>query len=255
MTMDELVTAAWLRLPSGLRTALPVGLKARLRRLLRLPPPAPARTPRRKRETYASGRYWETRADLLYYQYFRFIIRCIGHDARSMVDVGSGNCPYLEWFDWIPERVSVDIRTPYSSAAVRGVQGDVRALDFPARFDVLSCLQVLEHLEAPEPFARRLLGMARLVLVSVPHRWPKGGTRGHVNDPVDLRRVERWFGRRANYHLVVREPFLMTKGERLFVLFDTEAADRRFGAAIRAARRPVPGAAAAPPLPRRPPPG
>jgi hypothetical protein len=36
---------------------------------------------------------------MLYYQYLQYIIRCIGHDAASVVDVGTGNVPYLEWFD------------------------------------------------------------------------------------------------------------------------------------------------------------
>jgi len=192
-----------------------------------------------RRSPYATGAYWEARSDLLYYDYFRFIVRCIGSDARSMADVGSGNCPYLDWFHWIPERVSIDIRKPYTSEAVRGVQGDILALDFPRRFDVVTCLQVMEHLKAPEPFARRLLELGRLVLVSVPYKWPKGATRGHVNDPVDLQLVERWFGRPANHHLRVREPFMAKKGERLFAIFDTEDPARRFGSKDRENRRPA----------------
>jgi hypothetical protein len=237
MTPKDLLTAAWRRLPPGLRAAVPVWLKARLRP--QRPPPARPAPRRGQGDTYASGAYWAARSELLYYQYFRYIVRCIGHDARSMADVGSGNCPYLEWFDWIPDRVSCDIRSPYRSATVRGVQGNILALDFPERFDLVSCLQVLEHVDEPAPFARRLLGMGRLVLVSVPHRWPRGATRSHVNDPVDLRRVERWFCRRANYHLLVREPFVGAKGERLFVLFDADDPARRFGGAVRAHRRPL----------------
>ena len=91
----------------------------------------------------------------------------------------------------------------------------------------------------PAPFARRLLELGRLVLVSVPHNWPKGATKSHLHDPVDLAKVAGWFGRAPNYHLVVREPFVGRKGERLFALFDPADPARRFSAAIRKARRPL----------------
>lgn len=221
------------RLPPGLRRAIPAGLEDRLRGWIA--PPDPPR-PRRK-GGYASGAYWEARADLLYYQYFRYMVRCIGADAASMADVGSGNCPYLEWFDWIPERVSIDLKLPYRSAAVTGVAGDIRALALP-RYDLISCLQVLEHVPEPAPFARRLLALGRVVLVSVPHRWPYRSASTHVNDPVDLRKLERWFGRRANYSLVVQEPFAGRRGARLFAIFDEDPA-RRFGPETAARRRPA----------------
>lgn len=188
--------------------------------------------------SYADGSYWERRSDLLYYQYFRYILRCIGAEARSLVDIGSGNAPYLEWFDWIPERVSVDLTTPYRSEAVRGVVGDILTLDLP-RADLCTCLQVLEHVEAPEPFARRLLELGALVLVSVPFRWPANANRNHVNDPVDLAKLNGWFGRPANWRMVVREPFAGPKGARLFALYDPADPDRRFGVATRHGRRPA----------------
>jgi hypothetical protein len=175
---------------------------------------------------------------MLYYQYFKYFIRCIGANAGSLVDVGSGNAPYLEWFDWIPRRVSVDLETPYRSDTVQGVAGDIRSLQFDEVFDICTCMQVLEHVPEPEPFARRLLELGRVMLVSVPYKWPKGSNPDHVNDPVDLDALVRWFGRKPNYHLVVREPFVGRKGVRLFAIFDVENPQRTFGTAERKARRP-----------------
>jgi SAM-dependent methyltransferase len=186
---------------------------------------------------YIDGSYWKKRSDMLYYQYFHYIIRCIGVDARSIIDVGSGNSPYLDWFDWIETRVSVDINVPYSSPAVRGVRGDIHELVFPERFDLCTCMQVLEHVAEPAPFARRLLKLGKRVLVSVPYKWPRG-TPGHVNDPVRLKDVIAWFGRDSNYHLVVTEPFTPRVGERLFALFDVEDPGRVYGREIRDRRRP-----------------
>lgn len=189
--------------------------------------------------SYASGGYWQPRSDLIYYQYFRYMVRCVGHEARSMLDVGSGNSPYLEWFDWIPDRVSIDIQTPYSSAAVRGIEGDIFDFKPAAPYDLVSCMQVLEHVREPAPFAQRLLELGRLVLVSVPYKWPAGITKGHVNDPVDLAKVVRWFGRKPNYHIVVTEPFQHRKGARLIALYDPADPERTFGADIRKRRRPA----------------
>ncbi len=185
------------------------------------------------------GDYWAKRSDMLYYQYFRYIIRCVGAEAQSLADVGSHEAPYLEWFDWIPEKVSIDIKDPYRSETVRGVEGDIRDLQFPQRFDICTCLQVLEHVPEPAPFARRLLEIGRLVLVSVPYKWPAGHNPAHVNDPVDRKRLAEWFGRRPNYQIVVQEPFIRKTGARLFALYDPENPDRRFGSAIRKGRRPA----------------
>lgn len=188
---------------------------------------------------YETGAYWRKRSDMLYYQYFSYIVRCIGPKARSMLDVGSGNAPYLEWFDWIPRRVSVDLEVPYRSESVEGVAGDIRSLVFDETFDICACMQVLEHVPEPEPFARRLMELGRVVLISVPHRWPKGANKSHVNDPVDLEKVAGWFGRQPNYHLVVREPFSGKKGARMFALFDVADPERAFGSETRAKRRPL----------------
>lgn len=188
---------------------------------------------------YETGSYWRKRSDMLYYQYFYYIIRCIGPNAKSMIDVGSGNAPYLEWFDWIPRRVSVDLEVPYGSDTVEGIVGDIRSLRLAETFDICTCMQVLEHVPEPASFARRLMETGRLVLISVPYKWPKGANKSHVNDPVDIKNVVDWFGRKPNYHLVVREPFSDRKGARMFALFDVAAPARKFGSGVRAKRRPA----------------
>ncbi|HYN46966.1 MAG TPA: methyltransferase domain-containing protein [Allosphingosinicella sp.] len=188
---------------------------------------------------YKTGSYWRKRTDLLYYQYMRYMIRCIGVNAGSIIDVGSGNAPYLEWFDWIPEKVSVDLDVPYSSDTVKPITGNILDLSFDRKYDVCTCLQVLEHVPDPAPFARRLFDLSDLVLISVPHKWPAGSVKSHVNDPVDLGDVERWFGRKPNYNLIVREPFQGRKGERLFALFDVLEPTKLYGREIRAQRRPL----------------
>lgn len=189
-----------------------------------------------KNSGYATGAYWRNRSDAIYYRYVDYIMRSVGQDAKSLIDVGSGNCPYLDWFDWIPDRVSVDIRVPYTSEGVRGIQGDIHELTFEKPFDICTCFQVLEHVPDAEPFAHRLLELGRMVIVSVPYNWSsRMKVPGHVHDPVDYAKLTGWMGREANYRCVVEEPFGGPTGKRLIAIYD-EDPDRTFTAQDRKTR-------------------
>ncbi|MDG2341096.1 MAG: hypothetical protein P8L32_07875 [Paracoccaceae bacterium] len=158
-------------------------------------------------ETYENGTYWEKRMDMLYYQYVDYIIRTLGHDAQSIIDIGTAGCPYLEWFDWIPEKISFDMAKPYESENVSGIQADFMDFDFDKKYDVLTCLQVLEHVPDVVPFARRLLEIANTVIISVPYMWSETAVGDHIHDPIDRKKIRKWMGRKPNYGIVVQEPF------------------------------------------------
>lgn len=175
---------------------------------------------------YASGGYWNDRLDMMYYRYVDFIVRTVGADAQRMIDIGTAQCPYLEWFDWIPFRVSFDLETPYRSDTVKGVKGNFLDHKFQKRFDILTCLQVMEHVPEPRKFARKLLQTADTVVVSVPYEWGAGVVPGHVNDPVSKKSLKEWFGRWPNYSVIVAEPFRSPK--RLIAVFDKDP-KRAFG--------------------------
>ena len=171
-------------------------------------------------EAFLRGDYWDQRRSFIYYRYVEIILREAAANARSLIDVGTGNCPYIEEWDWIPRRFSLDPNAPYRSANVQGIKADLMDATVRRRFDVCTCLQVLEHIPDVEPFARRLLEMAQLLVVSVPFEWPAGSTRGHVHDPVSYDKLTRWMGRRANYAQIVTEPLVYTpKGRRLIAIY------------------------------------
>lgn len=183
---------------------------------------------KKKKGKYYSAEYWRDRFDLIYYQAIDFIVRSVGYDAKSIIDVGSGNCPYIEWFYWIDRKVSIDIRAPYSSPIVESVVANILDHKFEEKFDVALCLQVLEHISDPGPFARRLLELSDRLIVSVPYKWPAGKTPGHVQDPVDEAMLQSWFGRSPNYSVIINEPLRGAKGRRLIAIFDADVT-RRFG--------------------------
>ncbi len=179
--------------------------------------------------------YWDRRADSLYLQYVYFLARVVGREALSVIDVGSNECPYIEWLDWIPRKLSVDIDAPYSSATVEGRRGEFLALEIGERFDLGLCLQVLEHVPDVSAFARKLLVTTPHLIVSVPYKWEAGHAE-HVHDPVDEVKLDAWFGRKPNFRLVVREPFFRKR--RMIAYFDRENPARRIGKAEVQQRRP-----------------
>jgi hypothetical protein len=172
---------------------------------------------------YLNGTYWHERSDLIYYKYVDYIVRVIGSKAKSIIDVGSGNSPYLEWFDWIEEKVSIDIRAPYSSSRVQSITANILDYDFKNKYDICMCLQVLEHVQDPFPFAQKLFELSDTVIISVPYKWPEGEAKGHVQDPVDEEKLEQWTGRKPNFRVVIQEPFQSTrKGRRLLAVYNVD---------------------------------
>lgn len=149
--------------------------------------------------------YWERRKNAVYLQHIFALVHYLGRDARSILDVGSRGCPYLDWVDWIPTRVSVDIDKPYRSAAVEGITADFLTFTPQRQFDICLCLQVLEHIPDASAFAQKLLAVSPQVLISVPYLWPPDSHEQHVHDPVDEAKVSVWFGRSPSFSMISTE--------------------------------------------------
>ena len=162
--------------------------------------------------------YWDGRQDLLYYQVVRQLVEGLGSDAESMLDVGSGACPYLGWFPHIPVRTSLDFEHPYEGPGIRAIRADFLRWQADRAFDIVTCLQVLEHVEQPAAFARKFFTGGSTVIVSVPHAWPPGSIDGHRHDPVTERKMRSWFGREPNFSYVCRE--VVTHSDRLIQVYE-----------------------------------
>lgn len=163
-------------------------------------------------------RYWHRRQDFLYYQVVRILATKLAEGKESILDVGSHGSPYLEWFADVPHRTSLDLVEPYRAEGITSVVSDFLAWEPDRRYDVVLCLQVLEHVRDARSFARKLLKTGRIVIVSVPYRWPAGVSRNHVQDPVTTEKLLDWFGRRPDHTHLVVEP--STAKERLVCVFD-----------------------------------
>jgi len=149
---------------------------------------------------------WESRKHYLYYRKVRVYSEVFAPDAQSVLDVGSRDSKYLLDFNWIPQKTVVDKEKVYQHPGVESILADFMEHEFDRQFDLVLCLQVLEHLYDPGPFAQKLLSLGRVVIISVPYRWPKvSTTTDHVQDPVDEKKVRRWMGRAPVYSSSVKD--------------------------------------------------
>ena len=139
--------------------------------------------------------YWESRREFAYYDEVVRLAREHVPRGRAALDVGAHDTRVLERLDWFERRVALDAVRVEPGDGVEGIVADFHEFDPPESFDLVLCLQVLEHLERPEPFARKLLATGPTAIVSVPHRWPPWTTDEHLHDPVDAARLRSWTGR------------------------------------------------------------
>jgi hypothetical protein len=149
-------------------------------------------------------RYW---ADRKHFQYYAEVARLAQRHAPtggSVLDVGAADTAVLHRLDWFRRRVALDRRPARAHAGVERVVSDFMDYRPPAPFDLVLCLQVLEHLDQPDPFTRKLLLTGRLVIVSVPYMWPAGLNPNHVQDPVDEAKLQSWAGRAPEETCIVR---------------------------------------------------
>lgn len=144
---------------------------------------------------------------LVYYHVVRVLVGHIGARAQSMIDVGSGGYPYLEWFDHIPDRTSLDLRTPYEGPGVKSIKTNFLEYEPDQTFDIASCFQVMEHVpdDVIGPFAQKLLQIGKTVIVSLPYKWQKDWAQTHIQDPVDREKILSWFKREPNYEYICHE--------------------------------------------------
>jgi hypothetical protein len=185
-------------------------------------------TSRRGQRTPA-GEYWQRRRQMRYYAEVLRLARKHAPQAESVLDVGPNGTPLVCELGWIPSKTVIDL----GSQAIPGatcLQGDFLKYEPQRPFDLVLCLQVLEHVGPAREFAQRLLGAGRLVIVSVPYRWPAGSCQHHVQDPVDEEKLRGWMEQSFVEHKIIRDG----ARDRLIAVLEGKA-QRAASAARRAA--------------------
>lgn len=141
-----------------------------------------------------------------------------GLDPRSLLDVGSGRGAFL-WplldalpgldvtcVDPLPHRIaSIEAVRRGGMANIAAICGEFLGVDLGARtFDVVTLLEVVEHLVDPQAALDRAFELAeRFVVVSVPSKPDDNPEHLHYFDPSDLEeRLKRAGARRVSLEFV-----------------------------------------------------
>jgi hypothetical protein len=148
--------------------------------------------------------YWVERKHFQYYTEVARLAQRHAPAGGSVLDVGAADTEVLHRLDWFRRRVALDRRPARTHPGIERVVSDFLDYRPPGPFDLVLCLQVLEHLAQPDPFTRKLLLTGRLVIVSVPYLWPAGLSPNHVQDPVDEAKLRSWAGRAPMETSIVR---------------------------------------------------
>ena len=151
-----------------------------------------------------SDDYWQQRKTMRYYREVIRLARKYAPSARSVLDVGPNGTPLVCELDWSPSKTVIDLAAQ-TIAGANCIQGDFLEYQPPQPFDLVLCLQVLEHVGPAGEFAQKLLAVGRTVIVSVPYRWPEGSCKHHVQDPVDEDKLRGWMQAPLVEHRIIRD--------------------------------------------------
>ena len=142
--------------------------------------------------------FWAERKHLQYYQRAIEYAQRYCSDGKTLLDVGGGvghGCCFLESFGTF-DRTSLELPTDgHTLEGVRLIHQDFLTWKVDRKYDLVLCMQVLEHISDVATFARKLFDCGSVVIISVPYRWPAGEHDGHIHDPVDELLLKQWTDR------------------------------------------------------------
>jgi hypothetical protein len=145
--------------------------------------------------------YYNTRKNFKYYKTVNTCLSTI--DFSSIIDVGSRKSPVLESIDNSVYKTRLDIVALPPMPNIHDVTADFYTWVPDRIYDVAICLQVLEHLDDPSTFVKKLFNTAKTVIVSVPYKWKPGTCKEHIQDPVDEKKLLSWTDREPNETYII----------------------------------------------------
>lgn len=161
-------------------------------------------------------RYWEARKEYVYLNIAQKLMRLLGVSATTALDVGSAGTPTVMMFP-VERRYSVDWGNPFVHDEVISHSGDYLEWTPPEPVHIASCMQTLEHIPEPAPFAQKLLQDAEVVIASVPHLERPRANPGHLHSMITPDVFASWFDREPNFIYIAKE---LSGDERMVGVWD-----------------------------------
>ncbi len=148
--------------------------------------------------------YVSNRKNFKYYKVVKNILKIFSSKKKSIIDVGSANVDLMSEFDFI-KRVSVSLIGAINSSKVSGYEMDFFNYVPDKKFDVVTCLQCIEHVDRARDFTQKLLNTGKILVISLPYKWKKGRCKSHVQDPVDEAKIYSWVGKKPQFTFYVKD--------------------------------------------------
>jgi len=174
--------------------------------------------------------YWGKRKALRYYAEVRALVRKHAPEAKTLLDVGAGPTLYLNEYN-IWDIVAVDKEQwPIHKLLqnhIHIVQQPFEEYHAPRTFDVVQCLQTLEHIaeEHKPAFVANLRKHCEgILVVSLPFRWTAAQTRWKNHIGIDEATIKRWIGEDPMDSSIVTEN---SGGKRIINVYRVNHAENR----------------------------
>lgn len=159
--------------------------------------------------------YWLSRAHAKLYKRIRQIVSNESASAETMLEVGSYLTPISAEFQWIPKRTVTDMqiwKAPswfWDRLGMEAIDGDFMNFPTDSKYDVVLCLQVVEHLpdDLVSKFIQKMVQLGKTTIVSTTYLHPHWYTEswGHLQDPIDKDKFTKWFGDNATLDIEIIE--------------------------------------------------
>ncbi|WP_165176408.1 hypothetical protein [Desulfovibrio sp. ZJ369] len=163
--------------------------------------------------------YAEKRKSLSYYKFINNFLSILSVNANSILDVGSNGIDNISHL-LCKEKSSLDIKNPLVAYGVKSIKEDFFIYKEQKKFDIVTCFQVLEHIDDVKKFAQKLLKLGKIIVVTVPYKWKKGICKSHIHDPVDIDKLLSWFNCEPIYINII--------SNRLFCVFIEDLSKKLF---------------------------
>lgn len=154
-------------------------------------------------------KYLERRKDLHYYKKCIELIDQISlkNMPQSIIDIGGWNGFFIKDLS-IKEKVCLDKKVKSGDYDdVKYIEKEFLKWDADKQYDIVLCMQVLEHLNDKEihAFTEKLFQIGKSVIISIPYKWRKGWCKNHKQDPVDYTKLKSWTKRNPFESYLVKD--------------------------------------------------
>lgn len=148
--------------------------------------------------------YWKYRKNCKYYTKVIELVNNL--NKTSIIDIGSANTELHTFLNEnYKDKVCLDINKLPEIKNVRTIKSDFYKWIPDKKYDVVTCLQVLEHLDDPKKFCKKIFETGNNVIISVPYKWKKGFCIYHVQDPVDEEKIFSWTEKKPKETFIIED--------------------------------------------------